>query len=550
MVAQRVAHISRTTLITSLGTGVDTHYERMHSGSSGAGKPMQCPPLIEGLTRLETLICHATTEVLPTHIGGRTALIISTTKGDIDYIHSRNPLDFDACKHYLSAHYATLAQPLAYLTVSNACISGVAAVIVADRLIRSGKYDNIVVVGADVMSDFTTSGFKAFKSVSANLCRPYDKSRDGLSLGEACGAMLLTADVALSQGYAVLGTSMTNDANHISGPSRTGRPLADAIEEALREATATPSDVAFVNAHGTATLYNDEMESKALALAGLSHVPLNSLKPYFGHTLGASGVIEIIMSVEQQRRGVLLGTPGFEELGTPEPLNVSPAHRNIAGNLFIKTASGFGGCNAAVAIGTPVAKPHDPYVAALDTPLHTLATVSIARGQIECSGVNRLSAPTDFHTFIRTAYKQLADANAKFFKMSDLCKLGYIGAEHIMREVSADARIDARSIAVVLTNRFSSAETDMQHQVMLDNGENVSPAIFVYTLPNIIIGEVSIRHHLTGEGLFLIDAAPSEVADYARILLSHGRYSAVLVGSCEKTPDIYELHMQMIVKQQ
>ena len=145
MVAQRVAHISRTTLITSLGTGVDTHYERMHSGSSGAGKPMQCPPLIEGLTRLETLICHATTEVLPTHIGGRTALIISTTKGDIDYIHSRNPLDFDACKHYLSAHYATLAQPLAYLTVSNACISGVAAVIVADRLIRSGKYDNIVV---------------------------------------------------------------------------------------------------------------------------------------------------------------------------------------------------------------------------------------------------------------------------------------------------------------------------------------------------------------------------------------------------------------------
>lgn len=141
--------------------------------------------------------------------------------------------------------------------------------------------------GFDLLSDFIVSGFNAFKSVSPTLCRPYDAARDGLTLGEACGAVLLTRDRRLSgTGVSVAGGGISNDANHISAPSRTGDGLWYAIRAALAEAGTGAGEVGLVNTHGTATAYNDEMESKALHLAGLCGVPCNSLKPYFGHTLG------------------------------------------------------------------------------------------------------------------------------------------------------------------------------------------------------------------------------------------------------------------------
>ena len=148
--------------------------------------------------------------------------------------------------------------------ISNACISGVSAIVVASRLIRSGEYDHVFVAGFDLLCDFIVSGFNAFKSVSPVLCRPYDAARDGLTLGEAGGAVLLTADRGLSAtGVTVAGGGISNDANHISAPSRTGDGLAFAIRAALREASLGAAAIGMVNPHGTATLYNDEMESRA-----------------------------------------------------------------------------------------------------------------------------------------------------------------------------------------------------------------------------------------------------------------------------------------------
>lgn len=152
--------------------------------------------------------------------------------------------------------------------ISNACISGVSALIVAKRWIESGRYKRVIVAGGDILSHFITSGFLSFRSVSAHLCRPYDIQRDGLSLGEACGAVLLE-----TQG----------NANHIILPRSNqqwrqpyirsfpnGDGLALAINQAMEEAGALPEDISFINAHGTATIYNDEMESKAIHLAGLA----------------------------------------------------------------------------------------------------------------------------------------------------------------------------------------------------------------------------------------------------------------------------------------
>ena len=228
----------------------------------------------------------------------RVLIVLATTKGEIGSLRSApERCDLNRTAEVVGRHFGAAHRPL---LVSNACISGVAAIVVAARLVRSGRYDHVFVAGFDLLSDFIVSGFNAFKSVSPTLCRPYDAARDGLTLGEACGAVLLTRDRRLSAtGVSVAGGGISNDANHISAPSRTGDGLWYAIRAALAEAGIGAGEVGLVNPHGTATAYNDEMESRALHLAGLCGVPCNSLKPYFGHTLGASGVIESIVTVRE-----------------------------------------------------------------------------------------------------------------------------------------------------------------------------------------------------------------------------------------------------------
>ncbi len=190
--------------------------------------------------------------------------------------------------------------------ISNACISGVSALVVAKRWIESGRYKRVIVAGGGYSFSFY---YQRLSIVSICQRTPLPTIRyttDGLSLGEACGAVLLE-----TQGNAnhiiLSGGAISNDANHISGPSRTGDGLALAINQAMEEAGALPEDISFINAHGTATVYNDEMESKAIHLAGLSAVPVNSLKPYFGHTLELQALLKPYFCIEQlkKRRNIL-----------------------------------------------------------------------------------------------------------------------------------------------------------------------------------------------------------------------------------------------------
>ena len=144
------------------------------------------------------------------------------------------------------------------------------------------------------------------------------------------------------------GAATSNDANHISGPSRTGVELCQAIRLAISEAGRIPEEVGYISAHGTATSFNDEMESKALALCGLTNTPVNSFKGYWGHTLGAAGIIESVAAISSLRTNTLFHSAGYETSGVPEPLNVINGNRRAEPGLILKTASGFGGCNAAI----------------------------------------------------------------------------------------------------------------------------------------------------------------------------------------------------------
>ncbi|MNX95339.1 3-oxoacyl-[acyl-carrier-protein] synthase 1 [compost metagenome] len=216
-------------------------------------------------------------------------------------------------------------------------------------MLHAGLYKHAVVVGCDVISDFVLAGFNSFQALSDEQCRPFDAERKGLNLGEAAACIVLSTDIQYSSQTAVLsGGSISNDANHLSGPSKTGAELGLAISQSLAEAQLKPEDIGFISAHGTATNYNDEMEAKAIGYADLSAVPVHSLKPYFGHTLGASGLLESIISLKAMQQDTLIPVPGFRESNTSVPLHVitSIGHQPVA--HFVKTAAGFGGCNAAL----------------------------------------------------------------------------------------------------------------------------------------------------------------------------------------------------------
>ena len=216
----------------------------------------------------------------------------------------------------------------------------------AMRALRSGLYDYAVVIGADEQSPFIISGFLSFKAISDEPCRPFDKDRRGLNLGECAATVVLEASDEIKGGWELVCGAIRNDANHISGPSRTGEGSYLALMEVLKECRR--DELAFVNVHGTATAYNDEMESIALYRAGLIDVPVTGLKGYYGHTMGAAGIMESILSMYAVRDNTVLATRGYHEQGVTYPVSVSSEIRECKGSEFIKLLSGFGGSNAAL----------------------------------------------------------------------------------------------------------------------------------------------------------------------------------------------------------
>lgn len=276
--------------------------------------------------------------------------ILSTTKGNVDLLEN-NP--YEPERPYLWRTAQLIAEffdnPNTPIVVSNACISGCAAQIAAINQLRYGGYKYAVVIGAETLSKFVISGFQSFKALSPERCKPFDADRRGLNLGEAAAAIVYTigADEALDAGTLIVqGAAINNDANHISGPSRTGEGLLRSITRA-NEGFDT-SRLAFINAHGTATLYNDDMESIAISRAGLQDVPVNSLKGYFGHTLGAAGILETILSAHALNHGRVLPTLGTDTPGTAAPVNVCLQSQATHSDSFMKLISGFGGSNAAM----------------------------------------------------------------------------------------------------------------------------------------------------------------------------------------------------------
>ena len=276
----------------------------------------------------------------------RTLFVFSTTKGNIDLLENNLP-EIAEDRMYLYKTAEVISNYFGFtnkpMVVSNACISGLLAIIIAKRLLTDNQYDNIIVTGADVVSTFTLSGFNSLGALSTKTCKPFDKNRTGINLGEAT-ASVLVSNQQKEDGVEIVSVCSANDANHISGPSRTGEGLYKCLQKVL-EGNVVPD---FINAHGTATEFNDEMESIAFNRAGLQNTLTNSLKGYYGHTLGAAGVLESVFCAEGLRQNKIIASTGFENQGTSIALNIIAKTENRKSTTCLKTASGFGGCNAAV----------------------------------------------------------------------------------------------------------------------------------------------------------------------------------------------------------
>lgn len=594
--------ISASAMVTSLGEGVERNFSALLRGEVGVRRVVNPrvaqSPVTAGIipdsvydalyerydrqrTLTEIIAVHCISSVLGHRSADGIGLVIASAKGNISLLegHSAEWAEFHGEIGEV-ADSALLFGPMARriasrfginaddtFVVSNACISGITAVAVARRLILSGRYKEMVVVGVDTQNRFITSGFASFKSLSDDVCRPYDESRCGLNLGEACGAMLLTTE---GEGVCISGAALTDDANHISGPSRTGDGLYFAMRKAMAEAGADNVDM--LQMHGTATAYNDEMESKACSLAGLQNVPVQSLKPYFGHTMGASGVIETIIAAEELRNKILVGTPGFETLGVPMPLNISRSNVELPSGKplrALKTASGFGGTNAALLLeyhpqdalscgsseNVPGAMSDETGSCAGSRisedkfNADVLRTVLVESSRILLNDKEVYSSDSgDFQDFIRSAFKAVCAPNMKFYKMDSLSKLGYVASEVLLDGIE----YGEEDCGLILSGVYGSLDTDIRHQQIIDTetDASASPAVFVYTLPNVVEGEISIRHHIKGENTWFWsdDRTLSDVREYAALSMSAQDMKYCIVGHIDFLNGRYFAKFELLVR--
>lgn len=372
----RPAYITDCALVCGLGNGVETVWSQLLQGKS-AIRPVQhfdCDnyitdlaatvadiPVKNGQSRLYPLLEQLLTQL--DDIPADAQLLTATTKGAIDLLeqHCRNKQGHDGgllAGVKLGTVTSWLAQRLRLThggtNINAACTSSTLAIGRAAAMIAHDRADVVVVCCADLVSEFVFSGFSALQALAVDASRPFDRERNGLTLGEGGAALvLMSAEAAQRYGRSCLarvcGWGAANDANHITAPARDGRGLIQTIRQTLSCADIAADAVAAISAHGTGTVYNDMMEITAFKeIFAERKVSFSSVKGAIGHTLGAAGGIEAVLALKSLETGLIPPTCGLKN---PEQLaagQLSNAAQSFDGDMLLSTNSGFGGVNAAL----------------------------------------------------------------------------------------------------------------------------------------------------------------------------------------------------------
>lgn len=525
-----MAYIIADNIISPLGETSEENYLSVKAGRSGirAYEPGTCN-IPEGfyasllfedfetlaLKSAQKAIANARLELK----GKRTAFILSSTKGNIE----KNISLADSAQR-IASQLGIDAKPI---VVCNACISGLSALILGNRLIDSGLYDAAIVCGCDTPRQFILSGFQSLKALSPEPCRPFDMERMGLNLGEAAATLILSKNPIQGNSWRMGDGFIRNDAFHISTPSKTADGLYLSLQRTLESFTKEISStckqidlkehLAFINAHGTATLFNDQMESVAIGRAGLSDLPTNAYKSFWGHTMGAAGILETIISMKAIDDDTILGTRGFSELGVSGKMNICAENRPTDKKGFIKMLSGFGGCNATIwAAKSPerenIALSQIEQQKCEFTTTHTIRITpeevvldhqKLWEGNQNANEKLEEQEGAGHHSLLTTLYKQMIGNYPKFYKMDGLSRLGFVASEILL---NAEKGETDKERAIIFFNHSSSIASDRNYKESINDKNNYfpSPSIFVYTLPNIVTGEIAIRNHFHGETSFFI----------------------------------------------
>lgn len=296
--------------------------------------------------------------VLATTVGGMTQseLFYRELKNDPGYItHAGTELAY----HEPTAITGLIASQIkadGFHTISTACSTSLHALGMAKRLVEQGHYDLCLAIGVDALSILTIRGFASLMLIDFSGCKPFDKRRVGISLGEGAGALLLASEKAAKQLEAkplaaVSGWGASADGHHMTAPQPEGEGACSAATAALAEAGTAPSAIDMIATHGTATPDNDLAEIKAMKSIFNIMPPFCSMKRTLGHTLAASGSLEAIFSVCALNDNIVPATGGFKE--ADDSIGASPSLRTERPlQHILKNSFGFGGNNASVIIST------------------------------------------------------------------------------------------------------------------------------------------------------------------------------------------------------
>ena len=309
----------------------------------------------------------AVAEARARHGADRVAVVVGTSTAGIEeteQAHARRapgetalPPSFDyarthdlqALANYLRARLG-LTGPA--LVVSTACTSGARAIMQAAAMIAAGLADATVTGGVDSLCRLTLNGFASLDLLSRGPSRPCAADRDGISIGEAAGLLLLERPSAATAGVPLLlGGGASSDGHHMSSPHPEGLGAVGAMRAALAAAGFTPAEIDYVNLHGTGTRANDAMEDRAVHQVFGDAVPCSSTKGWMGHTLGASGAVEAILATIAMEEGLIPGCLGIEAPDPAFQARMATSNAPVALRRVMSNSFGFGGSNCSLILG-------------------------------------------------------------------------------------------------------------------------------------------------------------------------------------------------------
>jgi 3-oxoacyl-[acyl-carrier-protein] synthase II len=407
-------------------------------------------------------------------------------------------------------------------TISSACSSGANALIVGALWLLSGEVDAVLAGGSDGLCRLTLSGFNAIAALDPDACRPFDRRRKGTNLGEGAGFVVLEReDAARARGASpvaeLAGWALGSEAHHITNPAPDGATVASLIERALQRAGLSPREVDYVNAHGTGTVANDRMEGAALARAlgeELPRVPVSSSKGQIGHTLGAAGAIEAVITALVVARGTLVPTAGLTDPDPAIPLtHVGAVGREVPRvRAALSNSFGFGGMDT-VLVFTPPGR-SSPGTAGAAPPSQARAGSAVvvtgaaafgACGRLGVEGCADL-AQVRFDPEARVDPDPFLDV-ARARRLDFPSCLGAVVVEHAL----AQARASDAAAGLLLGSTFGSMDgsSAFMHRVLERGPRSASPAEFPNLVPSSWVGHVSIYAGLRGPTFTTTDLTAS-----------------------------------------